>query len=139
MKKLSQIITVLIVFIFIAGNISAQSENPMLIVSFQKIKMADMQKANNLISEKIAPVINGLVDEGMLEGWGQFNHAWGDEWNMNVWYVAKDMDSFNKFFDEYLDRLNKQQPEAWTELRGYIQEHKDNIYSIENQYPLPQE
>jgi hypothetical protein len=49
----------------------------------------------------------------------------------------KDMASIEVFFDEYMKRLNEQQPDAWKELRGYIMDHKDNIYTIMNQYPMP--
>ena len=138
MKQLTKIFAVLIVFIFAAGNISAQSEeHPLLVVSFQKVKLSDIATANKLINEKFAPILNSLVDDGMLYGWGLFNHAWGDEWNVHVWYTVKDMDSFSKFWSEYVKRIREKQPDAWNELRGYIQEHKDNIYSIRNQYPVP--
>jgi hypothetical protein len=138
MKKLTQIFAVLIIFIFAAGNISAQSEDqPLLVVSFQKIKMADVGTVNKMINEKFAPILNGLVDEKMLLGWGLFNHTWGDEWNVNVWYTVKDMAAFDKFWEEYMKRLSEKQPDAWKEMRGYIQEHKDNIYTIMNQYPVP--
>ncbi len=138
MKKQIQIFTATLVFLFFATNISAQSdENPLLVVSSQKVKMTDMGKVNKLFNEKIAPILNGLVDEGMLYSWGLFTHAWGDEWNSNVWYVAKDMQAFSTFWDEYVKRIGEQQKEAWAELRGYIMEHKDNIYTIQNQYPVP--
>jgi hypothetical protein len=138
MKQLTKIFAALIIFIFVAGNISAQNEeHPLLVVSFQKVKLSDIASANKLINEKFAPILNGLVDEGMLYGWGLFNHAWGDEWNVNVWYTVKNMDAFSKFWDEYIKRVREKQPDAWNELRGYIQEHKDNIYSIRNQYPVP--
>jgi hypothetical protein len=138
MKNLIQIFAVMFIIIFTAGNISAQDQaNPLLVVSFQKVKLSDIAAANKVINEKIAPILNGLVDEKMIFGWGLFNHTWGDEWNVNVWYVVKDMNAFNSFWKEYTSRINKQQPDAWAELRGYIQEHKDNIYTIMNQYPLP--
>jgi len=138
MKKLVQIISILLLVIFAAGNITAQSEEqPTLVCSFQKVKMSDMSAFNKLVKEKFAPILNSMVDDKMLLGWGQFNHAWGDEWNLNVWYIVKDMESFNKFWEEYINRVNEKQPDAWKELRGYIQEHKDNIYTIMNQYPLP--
>ena len=138
MKKLTQIFVGLVVFLFVAGNISAQSEeHPLLVVSFQKVKLSDIAAANKLINEKIAPILNGMVDEGMLYGWGLFNHAWGDEWNVNVWYTVKDMDAFSKFWSEYVERIREKQPDAWNELRGYIQEHKDNMSTILNQYPVP--
>ena len=138
MKQLTKIFAALIIFIFVAGNISAQNEEyPLLVVSFQKVKLSDIASANKLINEKFAPILNSLVDDGMLYGWGLFNHAWGDEWNVNVWYTVKNMDAFSKFWDEYIKRVREKQPDAWNELRGYIQEHKDNIYSIRNQYPVP--
>ena len=96
--------------------------------------MGELQNATKIINEKFAPILNNLVDEGKLESWGLFNHTWGDEWNMNVWYVAKDMMAFEIFWDEYIKRISA---DAWKELRGYILEHKDNIYTIMNQYPLP--
>ena len=137
MKNLIQIFAIIFIFIFAAGNISAQSEERTLIVSFQKVKLSDIGAANKLINEKFAPILNSLVDEGKLYSWGLFNHAWGDEWNVNVWYTAKDMDAFHIFWEEYMNRIDKQQPDAWKELRNYIQEHKDNIYTILNQHQLP--
>ena len=138
MKKLIHNLAILFIFIFVAGNIQAQeSEQPLLVVSFQKVKMSDVGAMNKMINEKFAPILNGLVDDKMLLNWGLFNHAWGDEWNVNVWYTVKNMDAFSKFWDEYIKRVREKQPDAWNELRGYIQEHKDNIYSIRNQYPVP--
>lgn len=138
MKNITKIFAALIIFIFVARNISAQSEaQPLLVVSFQKIKMADVGTVNKMINEKFAPILNGLVDDKMLLSWGLFNHAWGDEWNVNVWYTVKDMDAFDKFWEEYMKRISEKQPDAWKEMRGYIMEHKDNIYTIMNQYPMP--
>jgi len=137
MKKLTQLLAVMFVLFIAAGNIQAQeAENPLLVVSFQKVKMADVGATNKLINEKLAPILNGLVDDKMLLGWGLFNHTWGDEWNVNVWYTVKDMAAFDVFWEEYITRINDKQPDAWKTLRGYIQEHKDNIYTIMNQYPM---
>lgn len=138
MKKLTQMFAVLFVLFLALENIQAQeAENSLLVVSFQKIKMADIQATNKLINEKFAPILNGLVDDKMLQSWGLFNHTWGDEWNVNVWYTVKNMAEFDKFWKEYMKRVSEKQPDAWKELRGYIQEHKDNIYTILNQYPMP--
>ena len=138
MKRSIQFFVVMFILFFTAGNILAQdAENSLLVVSFQKIKLGDIQAANKIINEKFAPILNSLVDDKMLQSWGLFNHAWGDEWNVNVWYTVKDMEAFDSFWDEYMNRVSKKQPDAWKELRGYIQEHKDNIYTIMNQYPMP--
>ena len=140
MKWLSKIFAFLFIFILAAGSSQAQeSEQPLLVVSFQKVKMADVGAMNKMINEKFAPILNGMVDDKMLLSWGLFNHTWGDEWNVNVWYTVKDMAAFDKFWEEYMKRLSEQQADAWAKMREYIQEHKDNIYIIMNQYPVPQQ
>jgi hypothetical protein len=140
MKKIVQIFAVLFIMSFALNTTLAQdAENPLLVVSFQKIKMADVGTVNKMINENFAPILNGLVDDKMLLSWGLFNHTWGDEWNVNVWYTVKDMAAFDKFWEEYMKRLSEQQADAWAKMRGYIQEHKDNIYTIMNQYPVPQQ
>ena len=138
MKLITKIFsTILVALLFIPGiGFAQEMEQPLLVVSFQKVKMGEVQNATKIINENFAPVLNALVDEGMLESWGLFNHTWGDEWNMNVWYVAKDMMAFEKFWDEYMKRLDQ---DAWAKIRGLIMEHKDNIYTIMNQYPMPPE
>lgn len=138
MKNYPRFFAVFCLIMVLSSGIIAQNEEPpLLVVSMQKIKISDLDAANKLINEKFAPILNSLVDEGKLNGWGLFNHAWGDEWNANIWYVAKDMNTFTTFWDEYMNRVSNQQSAAWAELRGYIQQHKDNMYIILNQYPGP--
>ena len=137
MKKIIQIIAALFIFSLAVNSTFAQeAETPLLVVSFQKVKMSDMSKAEELFDKNFAPILNAMVDEGYLLGWGRFVHAWGDEWNLNNWYTAKDMESFSAFWNEYTKRIGAEN-EAWEQLRGMIQEHKDNIYVITNQYPMP--
>ena len=138
MKKLIEIFALAVIFIFTTGNISAQSEgNPLLVVSYQKVKLSDVGTVNKMFNEKFAPILNSMVDDKFIHSWGLFNHSWGDEWNVNVWYIADDMGSFEKFWKEYRKRVSEKYPDAFKELIAYIQDHKDNIYSIQNQYPVP--
>lgn len=138
MKQLSIMLAVLMLYILTAGNISAQDQpNNILVVSYQKVKFGAIDDANKLFNEKMGPVLNSIVDDGMLRSWGLFNHAWGDEWNVNVWYVVDNMEAFTKFWQEYVKRLNEKSPGAFEGMREYIMEHKDNIYTIMNQYPMP--
>lgn len=137
MKSFYKIFAIILVaFLLHDGKSFAQNnEQPTLIVSSQKVKMSDLAAANKMITEKFAPILNSFVDSKMLLSWGQFNHAWGDEWNFNIWYVVKDMNAFDKFWEEYINQISEKQPEAFKQLRELFQEHKDNIYTIMNQYP----
>ena len=48
-----------------------------------------------------------LIKEGKLFGWGQFNHAWGDEWNLNLYYITECHSAFVEFWNEFMKRVNE--------------------------------
>ena len=139
MKTLTQTFAIiLIAFLFLGGNSFAQdNDQPLLVVSQNMVSMSDVGKVNKLGDSIFVPILKELVDEGLLYSFGNFNHSWGDEWNVNYWYTAKDMATFDKFWDEYVSRVNKRHPGAFGSVIKYFQAHKDNIYTIRNQYPVP--
>jgi len=135
MKTLFGTTLILLIFIASANVFGQESEQPSwLVVSQNMVKMGEVSKVNKMIDSVTAPILNKLCDEGMLAGWGQFNHAWGDEWNVNFWYVTKDQASFGKFWAEFVKRVQDQHPGAFGEVVQYFQAHKDNMYIIRNQY-----
>ncbi|MGE5811233.1 MAG: hypothetical protein ACM339_07000 [Ignavibacteria bacterium] len=138
MKLLSKFLLIIVMLLFIAENNFAQNnEQPVLVVSFNMVSMADVGKVNKMSDSVFAPILKELVDEGMIYSFGNFSHSWGDEWNVNYWYTAKDMAAFDKFWDEFVNRTGKRHPDAWSSTVKYFQAHKDNIYTIRNQYPAP--
>jgi hypothetical protein len=139
MKLFSQIFAIIVIaFLFLSESNFAQSnDQPLLIVSFNMVPMADIGKVNKMVDSVFTPILKELVDEGFIYSFGFFNHTWGDEWNSNTWYTAKDMSSFDKFWDEYVSRINKRHPGSFAATVKYFQAHKDNIYTIRYQYPEP--
>ena len=137
MKQTTKIFAIILVaFLFLSeSNFAQNNEQPLLIVSFNMVSMADVGKVNQMADSIFVPILKELVDEGFIYSFGFFGHAWGDEWNSNIWYTAKDMASFEKFWDEYARRVNTRHPGAWAATTKYFQAHKDNIYIVRNQYP----
>lgn len=86
-----------------------------------------MGKMMEMGDKNFGPILDALVEEGKLVGWGVLTHAWGDEWNYNIYYVTKDAAAFFDFWQEYVSRVDQSQ---WQEVVGMIKEHKDNMYSI---------
>jgi len=135
MKKTINISFVILLLIGYSTILGQDKEKPTILVFSQNmVKMSDMGKVNKMLDSLFAPILDGLVDEGKLSGWGQLTHAWGDEWNSNLWYSAKDMATFNAFWTEYVKRVSDKHPEAFGEVVSYFQAHKDNIYSIRKSY-----
>jgi hypothetical protein len=129
--------TAVFLLLFISSsNIFGQEEKQpnWLVVSQNMVPMAKVSVVNKMIDSIAVPILNELVDEGMLTGWGQFNHAWGDEWNVNFWYVTKDQNSFSAFWAEYVRRVSERHPGSFASIVKHFQAHKDNMYVIRNQY-----
>lgn len=139
MKRAAKFFALLLgVVLCCSGIIIAQTnEQPLLITSFNMVPMSDVGRVNKMIDSVFAPILKELVDEKFISAWGEFTHAWGDEWNVNIWYTAKDMGSFDKFWAEYVSRVTKRHPGAFAATTKYFQAHKDNIYTIRTQYSAP--
>ena len=125
------------VLLFSGINLARSSGQPLLVVSQNIVPIQDMGKLNKLGDSLFVPILKELVDEGMIMSFGQFVHSWGDEWNVNYWYTAKDMTSFEKFWSEYVKRVSSRHPGAFGKAVKYFTAHKDNIYRIRGQYPAP--
>jgi hypothetical protein len=139
MKKFYHLFAIILVAILVISenNFAQNDEQPLLVISSNMVSMADVGKVNKIGDSLFVPILKELVDEGMLYSFGNFNHSWGDEWNVNYWYTAKDMASFELFWDEYVSRVSERHPGAFGSATKYFQAHKDNIYTIRNQYPAP--
>jgi hypothetical protein len=135
MKTLFGSTLIVLMFIASANLFGQKSEQPSwLVISQNMVRLTDVGTVNQLTDSIAVPILNELVAEGMLDSWGQFNHAWGDEWNVNFWYVTESQSAFAKFWDEYVTRVSERYPGAFGEIVQYFQAHKDNMYVIRNQY-----
>lgn len=137
MKTYSSLFIALIIVStsLVFGQESKDNQQPgTLVLSQNMVPMGDVFKVNKIVDSVFAPILNGLADEGKIIGWGQLNHAWGDEWNINFYYIAKDMDSFHKFWSEYVKKVEEKHPGVFGSTVKYFQAHKDNIYSIRHIY-----
>jgi len=95
-----------------------------------KVAMANVAKLNTYVDSVFAPVLNELVKEGKLLGWGQLDHSWGDEWNVNFYFLTENHRAFLDFWSEYNNRLNKRFPGWAAKIVPLLSEHKDNMYVI---------
>ena len=129
-------IVFLFAFLFLINinSLIAQDENPTLVLSQNIVNMQDMGRINKVVDSLMAPIWNEIMDEGMIMGWGQLNHEWGDEWNCNFYYVAKDKESFFKAWDEFVKRMGERHPGAWATVTPSFKAHKDNIYYFQQRH-----
>ena len=132
-------IAILFAFLFFIGtnSVVAQDEQPTLIFSQNMVNLQDMGMVNKIVDSLMAPIWNEIMNEGMIMGWGQLNHEWGDEWNCNFYYVCKDKETFFKAWDEFTNRMGERHPGAWLKVTPSFKAHKDNIYYFQQRHNAP--
>lgn len=105
-------------------------EPEFFVMSYNKVQMGEVSKVNALFDSITVPILDELKSEGRLLGFGQLNHFWGDEWNVNVYYITEDHASFVSFWEEFTKRIGERYPGAFSKIASYFQAHKDNMYYI---------
>ncbi len=134
MKRI--IASALLLLIILSGSVIAQDSDeakkkfkPTVVVSQNIVPLAQIGRFVEITNEYWAPGFDKLVNEGKLINWSYMTHAWGDEWNIVIRYVAKDFATFEKAWSEGLKSYTESAPkEVMSEFIGMISAHKDGIY-----------
>lgn len=115
------------------GRELTEGEDPprFMMLNQSRVEQKDIGSVNTLVDSLSAPILDAMVDEGLIYFWGAINHSWGDEWNINWYMGTKDHASFVTAWSEFVKRLGEQHPGAFAEFNKYIQAHKDNLYYIQ--------
>jgi hypothetical protein len=113
-----------------ATNAQMQQSPGVLVVSMQKCRFVGMDQLDGWWRANAAPILNQMVRENKLQAWGVFEHAWGDEWNWGIYYIARDIPTFLSAFDQFFGTLHQRQPQFMQTFEQHCSEHKDNIYDL---------
>lgn len=129
------VVFVVLALIIVAYTATAQESQKtpkpgFVVLNQNKIPAANVAKLNEFQDSIAAPILNDLMKEGKLLGWGQLDHAWGDEWNYNIYFITENHRAFLDFYSEYIARMNKKSPGWFQKLAPLFGEHKDNMYTI---------
>jgi len=88
------------------------AQNVTVVFSQNKCHFNNVEDMNKFWKEQATPILNDLVKQEKLIDWGVLTHAWGDEWNWNVYYVAENQNKFNEAWGELIKRLIENNPDA---------------------------
>lgn len=99
-------------------------------VANYKLSYADLEDWIAVYHEHTVPILQELQDEGVIQGWGVWQHSTGGEYNWRFAVRASDWSQFGQFWEEYLGRLQNRAPEAFGRTRAMIQAHYDEIWDL---------
>lgn len=116
----------------LAGPVQAQEEpddgEDFVVLSENQVPSEKMDKLTGMADTTASVVLDQLVEEGLLKDWGVLRHAWGNQWNYNIYYVTESHAAFVKFWDEFTSRMQEQHPAAGQKITSMFEAHRDNMY-----------
>lgn len=99
--------------------------------AYYRTAYADLENWNRIYWEYAVPVLEALRDEGIIEGWGQWQHHTGSDYNIRLSVRTYDWESIAVFWGEYLDGLESAMPaDEWDAARRMVVEHRDEIWNV---------
>ena len=99
--------------------------------AYYKVKTGDLPEWNSYYFQYAIPVLEALRSEGVIEGWTQWQHMTGGEYNIRFAIRAFDWAAYDTFWAEYLARTAAASSEAETErIMRMIQGHYDEVWDI---------
>jgi hypothetical protein len=88
-------------------------------------------RADELMTDVFAPIINSHVGEGMLTGWGWWKHHTGGKYRRLLAYRGADHKAVAAHRQAILDEILARQPEAFAEFTSICGSHADYLWDIQ--------
>lgn len=124
-------LVILFGLVLLPGAVAAQAERHtgFMVHQLNVCPQQNMAELNRLTAAAV-PILEKLQEEGMIRAWYDIRHAWGDEWNVGFVTVAESHRAWLDYWNEFVSRMNKSDPDWFSRVTGLCTMHKDNFYSI---------
>ncbi len=100
-------------------------------VAYYQISYGDLEEWIGMYYEQSVPILEALVDEGLIAGFNARMHNTGGEYNIRQGITGNTDTNFDAFWDEYLARLQVADAAAFERSNRMILAHEDEIWNID--------
>lgn len=113
------------------GQEAAQRQAAHLYEAYYRLGYDQMADWNRLFETYSLPVLEALQSEGVIAGWGHWQHNVGGEYNVRFAVRVYDWAAIDTFWSEYFDRMFESMSEADRDLAfRIIDAHHDEIWDL---------
>ena len=111
----------------------AQEETPttQIYIATYKISFGDIPGWTEDYNTDGVPILEALVEEGVIRGFNMRMHNTGGEYNIRQGIIGDDGTDFDSFWEQYLDRLRAANPQSFARTNRMIQAHQDEVWTID--------
>lgn len=104
--------------------------NPALVLSMYRCETNRIGDVFDDWEQYAQPVYEAQIQEGALRGAGTFAHSWADEWNVGLYWVAEDAQTFLDAWGDFTQRIGEARGDAPAVLNEACPVHRDAIYTL---------
>jgi len=131
MYRVTSLFTLLLLVPAFACGAQEADDPAHLYEAYYKVNFSDLPEWNRQYFEYAVPVLTELQANGVIEGWNQWQHQTGGEYNIRMAIRTNDWTSLDTFWEEYLGQLQAGTPEADSKVAArMIQAHHDEIWDF---------
>lgn len=124
--------SVALALLFVCPPLAAQDavEPTQVYLAYYKLNFADMEDWTAGYHKYAVPALEELKAEGVITGYGVWQHNTGGEYNWRFAARATDWAKFDTFWSEYLSRWSERAGEEADRYVAMIEAHKDEIWGL---------
>ena len=115
----------LLATLFAPSLATAQADGPRAYIAFFKVDFTDMAPWIQTYQEVEVPILEAMVDEGILDGFGLTVHDTGGEYDLRMVLLTPDWGSIRAFWAAYFTRMPE---DAMARGASMIRKHTDEIW-----------
>ena len=119
--------------VLFATGVAAQDTAPpeRVYAAYFQVSYSDLEEWIGLWNEVTAPILQELVDEGMLVGYGAQTHNTGGNFNFRQAMQGVAGTNFDAVWDALFQRMGERNPAEMERIMGMMQAHDDEIWNID--------
>lgn len=106
-------------------------DNARVYVAYHQISYGDLREWMDLYNKNSVPVLETLVEEGVITGFDARMHSTGGEYNIRQAFRGTSDTDFGDFWAKYLSRLAARDPAGDERGARMIMAHHDEIWNID--------
>jgi quinol monooxygenase YgiN len=121
-------------FLLLAPGLTAQdtAQPERVYAAYFQVSYSDLEEWIGLWNEVTAPILQELVDEGMLVGYGAQTHNTGGNFNFRQAMQGAAFTNFDAVWGALFERIEERNPAALERIMGMMQLHDDEIWNIDS-------
>ena len=117
--------------VLLASSLVAQDSPSQVVFSaYYKCDQGREGRADEIINEVVAPILERQVSAGQLSTWGWLAHTMGGEWRRLLFTLGTDRDAMFDARGQLIQDINQNNARAMEEFGDICPTHDDYIWSV---------